>query len=114
MKVFLAFSAIAVSTMTVVPMAALGAEPSPSCVCSFKPTTPLTSEGVNSQAFVDRTSFLDQDQVVLSDFRSLIAEGPPSDEKGTPGNRGGCGAYQCGNSQSRAPEGQTTPRRDRN
>jgi hypothetical protein len=75
------------------------------CVCSFKPLPRFAA------APLDPSQVLDS-QVILKDLGLptggskpwTIAEGPPPDDKGTPGNRGECGSGNCGSAQSRAIE----------
>lgn len=73
-----------------------------SCMCSFKPVQPFIAQTVQEQSLSELLAI--PGSIKLSIGRKTpwsIAEGPPPDDKGTPGNRGNCNAQQCGNAQAR-------------
>ncbi|WP_156120429.1 hypothetical protein [Neosynechococcus sphagnicola] len=65
----------------------------------FSPSRFVTSPRASlREVFVPDTSV-----PVPPSWRLILADGPPPDDKGTPGNRGGCGANGCGGYRSQLP-----------
>jgi hypothetical protein len=80
-----------------------------SCMCSFRPVQPFMDPTVQEQSLSELLTI--PGNIKLSIGRKTpwsIAEGPPPDDKGTPGNRGNCNAQQCGNAQARVMNGPRT------
>lgn len=84
----------------------------PICLCSLQPATSvklswmeLTPETI---AVIPETYTINSDYLTLPQS-SKISEGPPSEDKGTPGNRGGCRYNQCSAYQNQVPHPQNSP-----
>jgi hypothetical protein len=101
MKTLVVLSVISLGTAIAAASPSL-ANPTPyRCTCSFK-SLPIQGFVADSRSSgMDSLPMINPADLTLSQIRSiLIADGPPSDDKGTPGNRGdqsnSCQAYQCG------------------
>lgn len=86
--------------------------PTPICICSILPTVHLGWMDLQPETIpIDPASHPLKPNSVSFPQSPKIAEGPPSEDKGTPGNRGGCRYNQCSAYQVKEPQPRSTPAR---